>query len=184
LPVLIQTPRLQLRTFLQEDAALLYALNADEPTIRYTGDVPFSSPEAARKFIEGYHQYDRCGVGRWTTIRLSDGKPLGWCGLKYHPDADIYDLGFRFLREEWNKGYATEAASACLAFAWNTLHLSRIYARAMVRNTASIRVLEKLQMTPEKAITMEGEAAIYSRLPAPSFPKACHNFPVISLRVV
>ena len=38
---------------------------------------------------------------------------LGWCGLKYSPDPGEYDIGFRLFRDYWNRGYATEAATAC-----------------------------------------------------------------------
>jgi RimJ/RimL family protein N-acetyltransferase len=50
------------------------------------------------------------------------------------------------MKTAWGKGYATEAAFACLKYGFEKLHLPRIIGRAMPQNLASIRVLEKCGM--------------------------------------
>jgi [ribosomal protein S5]-alanine N-acetyltransferase len=57
-----------------------------------------------------------------------------------------YDIGFRFFKEYWNKGFATETSLNCLKYGFTELNLNEIVGRAMVQNTASIRVLEKIGM--------------------------------------
>ena len=56
------------------------------------------------------------------------------------------DLGYRLLKKAWGKGYATEAAYACIKYGFEKLNLPRIIGRAMPQNTGSIRVLEKCDM--------------------------------------
>lgn len=159
---LIETERLVLRRFRELDARSLFELNDDPEVLRYTGDVPFDSVSEAAAFLKKYTAYDRYGYGRWAVILKEPNVFIGWCGLKYHKKG-FTDLGFRFLREYWNHGYATEAARACLEFGFNNLQLREIIGRAAIRNLASIRVLEKLGMSFWKYDACEGipEAAYY-----------------------
>ena len=74
---------------------------------------------------------NRCGI-------------IGWCRLKYTPSKKKYDIGFRFYKEYWNVGYATEAAQACIEYGFGKLNLNKIIGRVRQENMASIRVLEKI----------------------------------------
>ncbi|HMN88645.1 MAG TPA: GNAT family N-acetyltransferase [Saprospiraceae bacterium] len=143
---MIVTERLQLREFLESDAADFYALNADPEAIRYTGDSAFESVAAAAAFLRAYNPYRTEGMGRWAVIRKSDGAYLGWCGLRYIQELGEVDLGYRFFREHWGQGYATESGKACIAYGFQVLALKRIVARAMKDNIASMRVMEKIGM--------------------------------------
>jgi len=67
-------------------------------------------------------------------------------GLKCRPDRNEIDLGYRFMKKYWGKGYATEAASACLQHGFTELHVQKIVGRALPANLASITVLEKSGM--------------------------------------
>ena len=142
---LIETERLQLREFNFDDADNLYQLNLDPEVIRYTGDSPFESVETARLFIYNYKDYKLNGYGRWAVELKSDGRFIGWAGLKLN-EIDKVDLGYRFLKSEWSKGYATEAASACIKYGFEKLGLMEIIARSDEHNIASIKVIEKLGM--------------------------------------
>ena len=165
-----ETERLILREITPDDAEQAYLLNLDPEVIQYTGDGPFESVEAARRFLEQYDHYRRYGFGRWGVIRKSDGAFLGWCGLKYDAERDEYDIGFRFFKTHWNKGYATEAAIACLEIGFGHFAMPRIVGRAMVANTGSIRVLEKLGLKYVGPCPFEGENWVLyaaSRVPQP-----------------
>ncbi len=159
-PIITKTSRLYLREFMPDDAPHFFALNNDPEVIRYTGDAPFANEAAARAFLEAYDAYARHGMGRWAVIRKEDEAYLGWCGLKYSPDLDEVDIGFRFFRKYWGRGYATEAAQACLAYGLETLGLKEIVGRAMKANHASMRVLEKLGMQFWKEIDFDGEEGV------------------------
>jgi RimJ/RimL family protein N-acetyltransferase len=153
--IIIRTERLNLRTFCVEDAALLYKLNADKEVMKYTGDKAFESVEAAEKFIQSYTDYERNNMGRWQIFTKEEKEYLGWCGLKKH-SCGMIDLGYRLLRTSWGKGYATEAAQACLAYGFRELDIKTIVGRVAKDNIPSIRVLEKVGMTFWKSDKCEG----------------------------
>jgi RimJ/RimL family protein N-acetyltransferase len=151
----LQSQRLIIREFEISDAEEFYKLNSDEEVIRYTGDSAFESVESARVFLSNYNEYEKNGYGRWAVIDKESKVYLGWCGLKYHKEGHT-DIGFRFHKQYWGKGYATESAKAVIDYGFNTLGLSEIIGRASKENIASIRVLEKLGMEFWKRDTCEG----------------------------
>ena len=103
-------------------------------------------------------------MGRWAVIRKKDDAFLGWCGLKKHEDGMV-DLGFRLMKKYWNKGYATEAAKACVDHGFNTLGLKEIIGRAAQENMASINVLEKCGMDFWKEDECKGiDDSVYYRI--------------------
>ncbi|PZR08277.1 MAG: N-acetyltransferase [Flavobacterium psychrophilum] len=162
--MIITTQRLHLRQLTPNDAENFYLLNADPEVIRYTGDGAFANIEAAKQFLEGYNHYEKYGFGRWAVIRREDNDFLGWCGLKYTPETDEYDIGFRFFKKYWNQGYATEAAQACLNYGFEKLRLKTIIGRAMKANTASVKVLEKIGMTYWKPMDFHGGEGVVYRI--------------------
>ena len=142
--MLIESNRIYLRAFEIADAPFMNQLNSNPNVIRYTGDGPFKNLEAAASFITNYDDYRKNNCGRWAVIRKEDGKWLGWCGLKKSPT--FIDLGFRFFEDEWGKGYATEASLLSLEYGFEHLGFEEIIARAVGENSASIHVIQKLQM--------------------------------------
>jgi [ribosomal protein S5]-alanine N-acetyltransferase len=145
--VILETERLLLREFLADDAEGMFNLNSDPEVVLYTGDGPFESVEEARKFLEDYKQvYSKWGFGRWAVILKSNGETLGWCGLRQYKEDEGVDLGFRFFKKHWGKGYATESALACTKYAFEKLKLEKLIGRARKENFASLRVLEKCGM--------------------------------------
>ena len=145
--IIITTERLYIREKTADDAENAYLLNLDPEVIKYTGDPPFESIEAAKIFLQNYNHYTKYGFGRWAVIDKANNEYLGWCGLKYSADLNEYDIGFRFFKLHWNKGYATEAAQACLKLGFEDFKMEKIVGRAMKQNLGSIRVLQKLGMT-------------------------------------
>jgi len=156
----LETNRLRMRPFLLGDAPCFYHLNADPEVIRHTGDASFRDEEEARQFILDYDKYRKYGYGRWTLLLKDKDDFAGWCGLNYNEDKGETDLGFRLSRSFWNRGYATEAAMACIDNGFEKLKLKRIIGRALKVNTASIRVLEKAGMKYEREFEAHGSKAV------------------------
>ena len=150
------TDRLILRELSIDDTYYFHLLNEDPEVIQYTGDVSFKNTEAARQFLAEYDHYEKYGLGRWAVIRKVDNAFLGWCGLKYSPDKNEHDIGFRFFKQYWNMGYATEAGKKCIEVGFNTFKLPFIVGRVMKKNTASIKVLEKIGLTLVSDYNFEG----------------------------
>jgi ribosomal-protein-alanine N-acetyltransferase len=141
---ILETHRLILRELVINDAADFFDLNLDPEVLKYTGDTAFDSIEDAEKFLRNYDHYSKYGFGRWAMIKKNNEEFLGWCGLKYTSDTEEYDIGYRLFKRNWNAGYATEAAKACLGIGFNRFGIKRIVGRAMKDNVSSIHVLEKL----------------------------------------
>lgn len=145
--MIAQTKRLLLREITPHDAEQAYLLNLDPEVIRYTGDESFKSIEEARIFLEKYDSYIKYGFGRWGVIDKNTNEFLGWCGLKYDSKTNEHDIGFRFFKKYWGKGYATESAQACLDLGFNKFNMPFIVGRAAKENLASIHVLKKIGLT-------------------------------------
>lgn len=134
----------------------LYLLHSDPEVQKYTGEaVVLSKSEMANAIerrIEGYKKY---GYGRWITILKEGNRFVGWAGLAYLPEFDEVDLGYRFLKEFWGMGIATEASRAILDYGFDHVGLERIIAIAMKGNKASIRVMQKAGMAFDKMAPYE-----------------------------
>lgn len=158
--VIIQTNRLLLRTFTIDDVQLIYELNNDADVTRYTYD-PMNEMEQARQVLEKIilPQYALYNHGRWAVHTKDQLEFIGWCGLKYRPERHEVDLGYRYKKSAWGKGYATEAAYACLQYGFEKLNIGKITGRAVPENVASWRVLEKIGMEFKREESVDGHWA-------------------------
>ena len=160
---ILETSRLYLREMILSDAKSAYELNLDPDVIKHTGDVSFKSIEEAKRFLIDYDHYKKYGFGRWAVVRKSDDEFLGWCGIKFIPELDEYDIGFRFFQKYWGMGYATEAAKASIYWAFQNIDTNEILGRAMPNNIASFKVLEKIGLKYVKTIIEKhGQLLIFS----------------------
>ena len=148
--IILETNRLYLREFIASDGFHFYHLNNDEDVIKYTGNKPFKSLEEAMDFIKNYSDYKRNGYGRWAVCLKDTNEFLGWCGLKFEEDKAEIDLGYRFYKKYWGKGFATESAKACVNYGFSKLDMNEIVGRATIENKASIEVLKKCNFKFEK----------------------------------
>lgn len=145
--VVFETPRLILRCFTPEDAHLILQLNSDPDIVKYVHEPILNTIEQANEILCNIilPQY-RLNLGRWAIHTKDDHSFIGWCGLKYRPELDEMDLGYRLSKKAWGKGFATEAARHTLNYGFKQLNLALIIGRAHIENLASIKVLEKIGM--------------------------------------
>ncbi|HAO06906.1 MAG TPA: N-acetyltransferase [Chryseobacterium sp.] len=162
--IVIETERLILRELNYNDAKSFYELNLNPNVIRFTGDKAFRSELEAEIFLRNYNDYKMNGYGRWAVINKLTNSFIGWCGLKLGEIDKETDIGFRLFEEEWNKGYATESAKACLKYGFETLKLRRIIGRAMKENFASIKVFEKIELEYDKDVDFDGQDAVIYKI--------------------
>lgn len=159
--IILETERLYLREFIASDGFHFYHLNNDKDVIKYTGNKPFKSLEEANNFINNYSDYKRNGYGRWAVCLKDTNEFLGWCGLKYDEEKKEIDLGYRFYKVYWGKGYATESAKACVNYGFLTLKISEIVGRAYVENPSSIEVLKKCNFKFKKQFKYDNRLAVF-----------------------
>ncbi len=145
--IILQTPRLILRQFTEADAPLILELNSDPEIVKYVHEPTLKTIEHAQEILNSIilPQYKN-NLGRWAMHTKEDLEFIGWCGLKFRPELDEIDLGYRLMQKAWGNGYATEAAQASLEHGFTKLNLKLITGRAHIENLASIKVLEKIGM--------------------------------------
>jgi RimJ/RimL family protein N-acetyltransferase len=164
-PHSVETERLLLRPFVEDDAEAFFRLNSDPLVMRYTGNPLMQSVEEARASLlsRPIADYRKHGYGRWACVCKEDGRLIGFAGLKYLPELNEVDLGYRLLPAYWGKGLATEASVASLAYGFERLGLQRIIGLVEPANVASVRVLEKVGMRFEDHIKyFESHVARYA----------------------
>ena len=153
---LLETDRLVLRRFTEDDAPLLLALDRDPEVMRYVGPYGLPDEAAYRERIRTYFlpHYDLGGqYGFWPAEEKATGAFVGWFHLR--PAADYrfareagfqsgeHDIGFRLVRAAWGRGYATEVSRALVRRAFADPAVAGVVACVLVGNRASCRVLEK-----------------------------------------
>ncbi|GAB5416568.1 MAG: GNAT family N-acetyltransferase [Crocinitomicaceae bacterium] len=155
----LETERLLLRPFRIEDVPSWYIINKDPEITRYTGDGGVVSKEEIERRIREHvlGDYSKYGFGRWAVVHKENDELIGFAGLKYMPDLDVVDLGYRFKQDYWGQGIATEASRASLKFGFETLGLTQIVAYILPENVGSEKVLKKLNFSFVRSIVEEGE---------------------------
>ena len=146
--VLLQTERLVLRRFTDQDVDLLVALDADPAVVHYvTGGAPTPREEVEREwlpaFLAAYARGD--GYGFWAAEEKPSRAFVGWFHLRPAAGAprDEPELGYRLVHAAWGRGLASEGARALVDLAFADLGARRVVAECMAVHTASRRVMEK-----------------------------------------
>jgi len=143
----LETTRLRLRLFTPEDVPIMYRLCTDPDVIKYADTPARDMDEARQRLQQGpLSDYKKYGYGRFAVELKETSNVIGFCGIKYLPEIDLPEVGFRYLKEYWGKGIGTEAARVCVDFARTDLKIKNLIALIMPENIASIKLAEKLGM--------------------------------------
>lgn len=151
----LHTPRLQLRPLTLEDGPALHRVLGDEIAMA-AYEHGFSPDETADWITRQLARYERDGFGLWAMVDAGTGELIGDCGLTIQVvgEAQVVEVGYHLVRERWGHGYATEAASGCLAWGFTHLNAPEIYARVRDTNIASMNVAIRLGMTVRERFTI------------------------------
>ncbi|WP_040406676.1 GNAT family N-acetyltransferase [Amycolatopsis nigrescens] len=144
--VFLETTRLVLRRFTEDDVENLVLLHSDPEVMRFLTGEPTPRAEIENEVLPGIlHDYRRGREGRWAAVERSTGEFLGRFALQPPEDgrADERELGYRLKSSAWGRGYATEGSLALIRKAFTELGTQRVWAQTMAVNTASRRVLER-----------------------------------------
>lgn len=137
-------------------------MNLDPEITKYTGDGGVVNlKEIERRISEDVMgDYRKYGFGRMAVELKAKSSFIGFCGLKYLPELDEVDIGYRFTREYWGHGFATEAGKAILKYGFEKFKFDRIIGLVLPGNSTSINVLDKLGFEYEKNILYLGHSAV------------------------
>jgi RimJ/RimL family protein N-acetyltransferase len=138
--VRLTTERLVLRPPTLEDADAWDAIYRDAEEVWY-GAPRSSLDENRAKLQRQIAHFEEHGFGM-CTVELA-GETIGAAGLQHLEGGPEVEVGYRFLKQHWGHGYATESARASLEYGFDDVGLKRIVAVALETNVASRRVLEK-----------------------------------------
>ncbi|SFN24838.1 Protein N-acetyltransferase, RimJ/RimL family [Algoriella xinjiangensis] len=151
LPIL-ETERLIIRPISMDDLDGLFEMDSQPEVHIYLKNEPIKTIDQTKKIIEDLViQYEKLGHGRLAVIEKESGNFIGWTGFKYIEEKDkinnkidFLDFGYRYKKEVWGKGYATEAAKACIDFYNQNMKEIKLNALTHIDNIASRKVLEKV----------------------------------------
>lgn len=144
-PSELRTPRLLLRPYHFDDVDDVFAYGSDEEWGRYL-DVP--RPYTRRSAEEDVARAILAGAASPMWAIVHEGQVVGGVTV-IDRGAGAAELGYSLARPLWGRGLMTEAATAAVAYGFETLDLVRIYASTDTRNVGSWRVMEKLGMKRE-----------------------------------
>jgi RimJ/RimL family protein N-acetyltransferase len=154
----IETDRLVLTPMTTDDVEAYLELHADPDVARFLGQM--DRELASRRLEADARLWTDRGHGLFKVTDRDDGRFVGRVGLKYWPQFDETEVGWTLRREEWGRGFATEAARAVAAWGFQRLPVPYLTSCIEPRNARSIAVAERLGMTPLRHDVLDGIPAI------------------------
>jgi [ribosomal protein S5]-alanine N-acetyltransferase len=151
--LILQTPRLLLRKFTMQDAEALEPLLGD-PVVMEFYPAPLDRPGVEGWIARNLGRYERDGHGLWAMVLRDSNQVIGDCGcaIQEVEGKNEVEVGYHVRRDLWGRGYATEAARACMEYGFNKLGAERVISMIRPPNIPSRRVAEKNGMVCEKII--------------------------------
>lgn len=148
----IETPRLGLRQWKEEDTLLFAEMNSSSEVMRYFPSTltKEQSDEFLRKIVAHFKKH---GYGLWAAEIKQTQEFIGFIGF-YNATFEAeftpcVEIGWRLDNKFWGKGYATEGAKACLKYGFGTLGFKEIYSFTAAINKPSIKVMKKIGLTKQ-----------------------------------
>lgn len=168
--IITETERLIIREIGETDFDAMFKLHSDPEVHIYLGNNTITSKEKVREAIDSLKkQYIEFGVGRWAMIHKQTNEFIGWTGLEFvtkeiNNHKNIYDLGYRLLKQFWGQGYASESAFASVDYGFNKLDTTEIYAMADIKNEGSNKILKKVGLEFLETFDLDGVEHNWYRL--------------------
>ena len=173
-----RTARLNFKLMDENDGALLFDLDNDPAVMEHLTRGKVSTMNTIKEVfiprMQAYRNPQR-GWGLWQ-VNLNDGDVfLGWILIRpmgfftAEPDHSDIEIGWRFKRASWGKGYASEAAAAVMDAVTQQAEVKTISATAVKENHGSIKVMKKLGMQFIEQYTHSDE---FGELPAVLYRKS------------
>jgi len=163
LRIFIETERLILREIEYTDENDLFEMDADPDVHLYIENNPVKTIDEIQNGIKLLKkQYEENGIARWAVVDKLTNECMGWSGLKYfnlqvNSHKNFYELGYRFKKKHWGKGFATESSIAILDYGFKNLNVESIFAITDPKNLNSKKVLTRLGFDFQETFDYEGD---------------------------
>ena len=156
-PPTLQTDRLVLRPFRDDDLDAYAAMCADAEVMRYLGGRSvLSRADAWRQMAMFVGHWQLRGFGMWVVEERASRALVGRVGLHYPEGWPDRELGWALARPYWGHGFGVEAARAALAHAFDSLGWSRAISMIDPDNHRSIRLAQRLGERHEGDVVLRG----------------------------
>jgi len=155
--IVLETERLTLARLSPEvDAEFILRLLNQPSFLQYIGDKGVRTLDDARGYIINgpAKSYRENGFGLYRVALKESGEAIGINGLIKRDTLPEPDIGFAFLPEYWNRGYALESAAAIMKYAREVLHLDQVLAITTPGNTPSEKLLTKIGLRFDQLIKL------------------------------
>jgi RimJ/RimL family protein N-acetyltransferase len=159
----LETERLRLRMFRQDDLDAYAAICADPEVMRYLGEgKALGRAEAWRQIAMILGHWSLRGFGLWAVEERATGTLVGRIGFFQPEGWPGFELGWMLRRVSWGQGYASEGAGRALAHAFTDMGRDHVISLIRPANQLSIRVADRLGETLEGRTELFGhEALVY-----------------------
>lgn len=147
-PVVVETERLLLRTWNDEDAAFVAPIYAKPEVMEFIPGGVWNADRTARAVARMRELYNEQGYGFYPVVVKTLGTVIGHCGLGRLEQTPEIEVAYILDSSYWGRGYACEAAKAIITDAFSRLKIARIVAVAFPANLRSIRVMRAAGMSP------------------------------------
>ncbi len=150
----LETERLRLRELELSDVDDVREMLADDEARRIFQRVVVL-PDYAERWVErNQERYRQDGHGFWALETKADSAFAGDCGITYQQVGEqrLLEVGYHLTLAARGKGYATEAATACLRYAFEQLRASRVVSIVDLENPASAKVTARIHARREKGL--------------------------------
>jgi RimJ/RimL family protein N-acetyltransferase len=141
----IETPRLRLRSWIDDDFEPLLAMCADPRVMEFSPSI-FSREETEAMWRRIHEHFAHYGFGPWAMEvegKFAGSLGLDWIRFETHFTPCV-EIGYRLRTEFWGRGLATEGGRAALQYGFQCLGLREIAAFTIPANKRSRRVMEKI----------------------------------------
>lgn len=142
--VTLETERLTLRMFRDEDLDSYAKICGDPEVMRYLGGKPLNRGEAWRQIAFFVGHWHLRGYSHWAVEEKASGDVVGRIGFLNPEGWPGFEIGWTLGRASWGKGYATEGARRALQYAFTELDREHVISLIHPDNQASIKVAERL----------------------------------------
>lgn len=140
---LIETERLLLRVFTSDDLEAAKTFWGDAEVMRESGGA--ASLDTLPQILNVYRDcHVEKGLSVYAVVEKSTGSVIGAAGFNIVDSVKEIELIYHFSKASWSKGYATEAARACMELAKRHGKVKKVHASAAPENRNSARILEKI----------------------------------------
>jgi RimJ/RimL family protein N-acetyltransferase len=156
IPLPIETERLWVRAFEADDVDTMADIYGDPEVMRHVC-LGVLDRDGTAALLDGYrHAQNGHGFSTWAVVEKESGNVVGDVGFGVYAPTGEPELGYTLAAAFWGRGYALEAAGACIGAAFANLPHDRLLAKVEPENERSLRLAERLGMRSIETVDVEG----------------------------